>query len=414
MDLLRRPELRRPGQCVRDGRPLPGRPALGPRLVRHRPSTVRVLPVLVVVAFVRRMAMAVVDVVDVVSVPERRVTAVRAVFVVMSFCTVVSRTSRAGAESRHGTGEEERPDGEQHDRAARGDLRAVGHHDPAHAADDPDEDCPPHGRPEAAGEQLRCRVGEDHQRADEEQPDDPHRDDDGHCGEHGEEDVVAEDGDSHRVGVLLVVGDREEPRPQEQRRRQDHHGERGEDDDVAGARREDRPEEVPREVGRGARARPGDEHHAQRDTAVEHHRERRVPARAARGADELDGDRGGDRGDEGGEHRRLTGEDAHGDTRQGDVPHSVTDEGHAALDEEDPDERRREPGQQGGEQRLAHEVQGQQVGHGATSRGVGSRGAAPMTCPRRGVTSSGWWWSEPAPCPARCAAYAAALPSKST
>ena len=71
---------------------------------------------------------------------------------------------------------------------------------------------------------------------------------------------------------------------------------------------------------------------------------------------------------------RLTGEDAHGDTREGDVPHSVTDEGHAALDEEDPDERRRETGQQCGEQRLAHEVEGQQVGHGATSRGVGVEG----------------------------------------
>ena len=95
-----------------------------------------------------------------------------------------------------------------------------------------------------------------------------------------------------------------------------------------------------------------------------------------------------DGGDEGREHRLLAGEHAHRDPGQRHVAHAVADERHPALDEEDPDERCREAGQQGREQCLAHEVEGEQVAHGATSRGAGSSGAAPMTWPRRGASSS--------------------------
>ena len=86
------------------------------------------------------------------------------------------------------------------------------------------------------------------------------------------------------------------------------------------------------------------------------------------------------------------------------MAHAVADERHPALDEEDPDERGGETGEQRGEQRLAHEVEGEQVVHRVTDRGSGSSGAAPMTWPVPAVRSSGWWWPEPAECPATWAA----------
>ena len=79
-------------------------------------------------------------------------------------------------------------------------------------------------------------------------------------------------------------------------------------------------------------------------------------------------------GDERGEHRRLVGQHADGDAGQGHVAHAVADERHPALHEEDPDERCGEAGEQGGEQRLAHEVEREQVVHDETSRGAGRAG----------------------------------------
>ena len=58
---------------------------------------------------------------------------------------------------------------------------------------------------------------------------------------------------------------------------------------------------------------------------------------------------GEDGRDEGGEHGLLPGEDADRDPGEGHVPHPVADEGHPALHEEDPDERRGQAGQQGGD-----------------------------------------------------------------
>ncbi len=61
--------------------------------------------------------------------------------------------------------------------------------------EDADDDGPADRGAEAAGEDLGRRVGDDHQGADEQQPDDPHRHDDGDGGEDGEGEV--ERGDPH-------------------------------------------------------------------------------------------------------------------------------------------------------------------------------------------------------------------------
>ena len=108
----------------------------------------------------------------------------------------------------------------------------------------------------------RGGVGQDHQRADEQQPDDPHRHHHGHRGEHREHDVVAEHRHPEGAGVLLVVGHGEEARAQHQRGGEDHGREHREHDDVAGGRGEDGPEQVGQRGGR-AGARPGDEDDAQ-------------------------------------------------------------------------------------------------------------------------------------------------------
>ena len=64
--------------------------------------------------------------------------------------------------------------------------------------------------------------------------------------------LSGEHGDADGAGVLLVVGHREEARPQRPGRDGDEHGEPGEDVEVGALCREDRAEEVLHEVGRGA------------------------------------------------------------------------------------------------------------------------------------------------------------------
>jgi hypothetical protein len=292
----------------------------------------------------------------VVAVLERRVPAPRPVLVVVALGPVVHGPARAGEERRTDAREEEGTDGEQDDRAPGRRLGVVRDDHAADAAPHADRHRPPHRRTEASREELRRRVRQDHQGADEEQPDDPHRHDHGHGGEHREDDVVAEHRQPLRPRVLLVVGHGEEARPQEERRPEDHGGEQGEDDDVARRRREDRPEQVAGERRGRPGAGPGDE------------------------------------------------DDAEGDPAVGDVGHAVADERHPALDEEDADEGRRETGEERSEQRLAHEVEGEEVVHRVTDRGAGSSGAAPMTWPEPAARSSGWWWPEPAECPATWAA----------
>ena len=108
-----------------------------------------------------------------------------------------------------------------------------------------------------------------------------------------------------RAGVLLVVGDGEEPRAQQPGAEHDDHGQPGEHPQIVAAfavvmapkRYAVRLAGVP--LGDLAMM-----HDAGGDAAVEHHGEGDVAARAARGPDQLDGDGGGDRGDERGEHRR--------------------------------------------------------------------------------------------------------------
>ena len=50
---------------------------------------------------------------------------------------------------------------------------------------------------------------------------------------------------------------------------------------------------------------------------------------------------------------------------------AVADEREAPLDEEGPDERRREPDEHRGHEGLAHEVEGEEVTHGAPPAGRG-------------------------------------------
>ena len=126
---------------------------------------------------------------------------------------------------------------------------------------------------------------------------------------------------------------------------------------------------LPGEVARRLR----DEDDAERDAAVEHHGERDVPARATGGADELDADGRSHGGDECGEDGHRPGEDADRDSGEGDVADAVTDERQAPLDEEGTDERRGEADEDGGDERLAHEVEREQVTHGAPPAGGAGR-----------------------------------------
>ena len=102
------------------------------------------------------------------------------------------------------------------DRAARRGVGVVRDDDPADAGQTrPTSDGPAHRGAEATAEQLRGGDRHDHQRADEQQPDDPHRDDDGHGGEHRQGDVEGEHRHPDGPRVLLVAGHREQPRPQQ-------------------------------------------------------------------------------------------------------------------------------------------------------------------------------------------------------
>ena len=89
--------------------------------------------------------------------------------------------------------------------------------------------------------------------------------------------------------------------------------------------------------------------------------------------DELDTHSCSHGGDECGEGGHRPGEDADGDAGQGHVPDAVTDEGEPALHEEGADQRGREPDEHGGHEGLTHEVEGEQVTHGAPRGRGGGR-----------------------------------------
>ena len=165
----------------------------------------------------------------------------------------------------------------------------------------------------------------------------------GDGGEHREQDVVAE----HRHARWRGRTPRRWRRRTAARRSprvvaSDHGGEHGEDDEVArlvvgedGSRRGScRLAGVPA-------LRPGDEHHAAGDAAVEQHGQRDVAAGAAAGPDQLDGDRADDGRDQRRQHRAVPVSTPTADAGQGDVAHAVADQGQPALHQEDADQRAR-------------------------------------------------------------------------
>jgi hypothetical protein len=212
--------------------------------------------------------------------------------------------------------------------------------------EDTDRDRDGARRREAAAHQLRRRDGDDHECADQQQPDDAHREHDGGCGEDGDEDVHRRHGHSGGAGVLLVVGRGEQLAGERERQRDDGRTQRSEDDEVALSRRGDRTEEVGIEVRRSAALGLAHEHDAPGDPAVEEDRERDVAAGAAARADELDRHRPDQGGDQRRGDRRPAGEQPHGDTGQRDVAQPVADQCETALDDVEPDHRRGQPDEQ--------------------------------------------------------------------
>ena len=92
---------------------------------------------------------------------------------------------------------------------------------------------------------------------------------------------------SARAGIpatradVLVEHDREQRAPGDCDRHDDERAEADDGPHVVGGRGEDRPEQVGLEIGVGRRA--AGEHHARRDAAVEHEREREVTRGSCRG-----------------------------------------------------------------------------------------------------------------------------------
>ena len=111
--------------------------------------------------------------------------------------------------------------------------------------------------------------------------------------------LSGEHGHPDGAGVLLVVGHREEARAQRPGGDGDEHREDGEDVEVGALGREDRPEEVLHEVGRGAAGRLADDDDAGGDAAVEDDGEGDVAVGAAPGPEQLDDDGRDDRGHQG-------------------------------------------------------------------------------------------------------------------
>ena len=87
-------------------------------------------------------------------------------------------------------------------------------------------------------------------------------------------------GDAGDAGGVLVEHDREQRASGERDRDDDHRAEADDRPHVVGGGGEDRPEQVGLQVGVGRR--PARQHHAGRDAAVEHEREREVAGGAAR------------------------------------------------------------------------------------------------------------------------------------
>ena len=229
---------------------------------------------------------AVVDVVDVVAVLDREVAAARPVLVAVRLVGLLVQRQRLGS---NGTRARRRrcssiPTGEVATNPASatstmvapgGRLRNAETTTPTRDATSPTHHRGEHGGAEAAGELLRRRDRDDHQRADQQQPDRAHRDADRHRGEHGDQGVVEPHRDAAGAGEVLVVRDGEQLGHQ---REPDHDHDPGEDhrdDHVVGGDRRDRAEEVALER-EGAVAGQLHEHQAAGDAAVEEQRQREV------------------------------------------------------------------------------------------------------------------------------------------
>ncbi len=181
--------------------------------------------------------------------------------------------------------------------------------------------------------------GEHHERRDEEDPDDAHREGDRHRGERGERDVQGADRHSRDPRSLLVDDDGCE-RPVEKRDRGEAQpAEQRDREEVASRDREDRPEQVLEEVD-VERARLRDEDHPERDPRVEDERERLIAGSTASRAEELDCDPSYDGEDEGRQHGRDVEEDPRGHSGERDVTDAVAEERLPALHEKEAHGRR--------------------------------------------------------------------------
>ena len=123
---------------------------------------VGVLGVFVVVGTVRRVVVAVVHIVDMVAVLDRLMATPGPVLMAVALGLGVPRqrdAAQPGAHRRAHRRDDERPDGQQHDGAARGDVGGIRHSDPTDRAGDADRHGPRERRPEAVAEELGTPVG---------------------------------------------------------------------------------------------------------------------------------------------------------------------------------------------------------------------------------------------------------------
>ena len=185
---------------------------------------------------------------------------------------------------------------------------------------------------------TRCAAidREDHERGDQQDPDDPHGDTHRQRRENGDDRVEERNRGPGHATSLLVQHDRDEPAIQECDRGERKAAEHEHDPEVATRDGQDRAEEELEEADvEPVRAR--DQHDAKGDAGVEDERERLIAARPAPRAQPLDRECADDGEAERCQHGRDAEQVAGGDPGERDVAEAVADERLAPFDEEEPD-----------------------------------------------------------------------------
>ena len=178
---------------------------------------------------------------------------------------------------------------------------------------------------EAGHEVVRRRHGHDHHGAHEQESDGAHRDGDGDRGHDDDAQFERPHRQALAPGVVLVGAHGEQLRCQAEAQRHDDHGHDGDDDDVRGAHRGERAEEVLREHPRTP-ARDARHEDAGGQPAVEEDGQPDVGRRPAALAGELDGDRAGDAHGDGDRCGRPARDQGEADAGDGHVAQAVAEQ----------------------------------------------------------------------------------------